>query len=45
LHPEINRFFASLEKFDPINDPEPAPEENVQSIEIQYSAEEIILKW
>jgi alpha-glucosidase len=45
LHPEVNRFFTSLEKFDPINDPEPAPEENVHSMEIQYSPEQIILKW
>jgi alpha-glucosidase len=45
LHPEINRFFAALEKFDPIADPEPAPEENVYSVEIQYSSEQIILNW
>jgi alpha-glucosidase len=45
LHPEVNRFFAPLEKFDPIADPEPAPEENVYSVEIQYSAEQVILTW
>jgi alpha-glucosidase len=45
LNPEINRYFAGLEKFDPIADPEPAPEENVYSVEVQYSSEQIILTW
>jgi alpha-glucosidase len=41
--PEMNRFFAGLEKFDPINDPEPAPEEPVFVMEFDYSPNEIIL--
>jgi alpha-glucosidase len=45
IHPEINRFFAGLEKYDPIKDPEPAPEETVMSIEIPYQSEEIIVQW
>jgi len=45
VHGDINRFFNALEKFDPINDPEPAPEENVYSLEVPYSSEQIILNW
>ncbi len=45
IHPEINRFFTGLEKYDPIKDPEPAPEETVMSIETPYSSEEIRLQW
>jgi alpha-glucosidase len=41
--PEMNRFFAGLEKFDPINDPEPAPEEPVFVMEFDYSPSEITL--
>ena len=45
IHPEINRFFAGLEKYDPIKDPEPAPEETVMAIEIPYSADTITFVW
>jgi alpha-glucosidase len=45
IHPEINRFFAGLEKYDPIKDPEPAPEETVMGIEMAYSANAITLDW
>lgn len=45
IHPEINRFFAGLEKYDPIKDPEPAPEETVMAIEFPYSADRITLAW
>lgn len=45
IHPEINRFFAGLEKYDPIKDPEPAPEETVMAMELGYSAEEIVVAW
>ncbi len=45
IHPEINQFFTGLEKYDPIKDPEPGPEETVMSIEIPYSSEEIRLQW
>lgn len=45
IHPEINRFFTGLEKYDPIKDPEPAPEETVMSIEIPYSSAQINLQW
>lgn len=43
--PEVNRFFAGLEKFDPIHDPEPAPEEPVLVIEFDYHAKEIVVQW
>lgn len=43
--PEINSFFAGLEKYDPIKDPEPAPTENVLVTEFPYHAVEIVLTW
>jgi alpha-glucosidase len=45
LLPEINSFFAGLEKYDPIKDPEPAPEENVLSAEFEYQSKEINIQW
>jgi len=45
IHPEINRFFPALEKYDPIKDPEPAPEETVMAITIPYSSDTITLQW
>lgn len=45
IHPEINRFFTGLEKYDPIKDPEPAPEETVMAIEIPYSPDAIVMAW
>ncbi len=41
----INKFFESLEKFDPFYDPEPAPQEHVHVIEVEYKTEELILRW
>lgn len=45
IHPEINRFFAGLEKYDPIKEPEPAPEETVMAIEVPYSDGIISFVW
>ncbi|HEX8038644.1 MAG TPA: DUF5110 domain-containing protein, partial [Chryseosolibacter sp.] len=45
IHPEINRFFKGLEKYDPIKDPEPAPEETVMSVEVANSADAISFEW
>ncbi len=45
LIPEINSFFAGLEKYDPIKDPEPAPEENVLTAELEYQSKEISIHW
>jgi alpha-glucosidase len=42
---EMNRYFEGLEKFDPFYDPEPAPEESVQTIEVDYTSEEILISW
>ncbi|HEY9008436.1 MAG TPA: glycoside hydrolase family 31 protein [Ohtaekwangia sp.] len=42
---DVNQFFAALEKFDPFFDPEPAPRENVHSVEIEYSTAAITLQW
>ena len=42
---EVNRFFAPLEKFDPIYDPEPAPQEDVHSFETAYSREQFTIRW
>jgi alpha-glucosidase len=42
---EVNQFFGPLEKFDPIYDPEPAPFEDVYSVTVDYSSEEMTIKW
>jgi hypothetical protein len=41
----MNRFFSSLEKFDPIHDPAPAPEEPVQRVHLAYSNDAIEIRW
>ncbi len=45
LHHEMNRFFEGLEKFDPFYDPEPAPEEPVRAIEVDYTSDQILFNW
>lgn len=40
-----NSFFSGLEKYDPIKDPEPAPEEDITLMEMDYTAEEINIHW
>ncbi len=40
-----NSFFAGLEKYDPIKDPEPAPTENVLVTEFDYHTNEIAIQW
>lgn len=45
LSRDINRFFAPLEKFDPIYDPEPAPQEDVHTVEVEYLSDELIFTW
>jgi len=42
---EVNRFFEALEKFDPIYDPEPAPQEDVLTLETDFVAGEIVIQW
>ncbi|HEX6891426.1 MAG TPA: glycoside hydrolase family 31 protein, partial [Chryseolinea sp.] len=41
----INSFFAAMEKFDPIYDPEPAPQENVYTVETPYTTDELVIHW
>jgi alpha-glucosidase len=45
LNHYVNQFFSGLEKYDPIKDPEPAPQEDVVAMEFDYSADEIALHW
>lgn len=45
LHHEVNRFFAPLEKFDPIYDPEPAPQEDVLTTELEYAKGPVAIQW
>jgi alpha-glucosidase len=45
LNAEVNSFFAALEKFDPIYDPEPASQENVYTVETAYTADELVIHW
>jgi alpha-glucosidase len=42
---EANQFFAPLEKFDPIYDPEPAPYSEVYAVEFDYSSDTIVVEW
>jgi alpha-glucosidase len=42
---EANQFFAPLEKFDPIYDPEPAPYSEVYAVEFDYSSDPIVVEW
>jgi alpha-glucosidase len=41
----INSYFSGLEKYDPIKDPEPVPEEDVVTTEMDYTADEITIHW
>ncbi len=45
LDSAINSFFAPLEKFDPIYDPEPAPQENVYTLVTTYTSDNIVIHW
>lgn len=45
LSHEVNSFFAPLEKFDPIYDPEPASIENVYTVETVYTTGQLIIHW
>jgi alpha-glucosidase len=45
LTKEANSYFAGLAKFDPFYDPEPAPTENVMTLEMEYTHDEIVLNW
>lgn len=45
IHPGVNRFFNGLEKYDPIKDPDPAPEEQVMVVEFPYSPDNIMVTW
>jgi alpha-glucosidase len=42
---EVNQFFAPLEKFDPIYEPEPAPYSEVYAVEFDYSSDSIVIEW
>jgi alpha-glucosidase len=41
----VNQFFARLEKFDPIYDPEPAPYSEVYALEFDHSEAAITVEW
>ncbi|HEY3404869.1 MAG TPA: glycoside hydrolase family 31 protein, partial [Ohtaekwangia sp.] len=41
--PETNQFFNSLEKFDPFFDPEPAPQEDVLTLTMEYTPDQITI--
>ena len=42
---DLNISFVALEKFDPIHDPDPAPQQNVHTTELDYVLEEIVIKF
>ena len=45
LNRDINMSFVALEKFDPIHDPEPAPQQNVHIVDFEYIKEEIVVQF
>jgi alpha-glucosidase len=45
LMQDLNMSFVALEKFDPIRDPDPAPIQNVHSVEFEYIKEEIVVQF
>jgi alpha-glucosidase len=45
VRPEVNRFFTGLEKYDPIKEPEPGPEEKVAVVEFPYSTHTLTVSW
>ena len=42
---DVNMSFVALEKFDPIHDPEPAPQQQVHVIDFDYVKEEIFVQF
>ena len=42
---DLNMSFVALEKFDPIHDPEPAPQQQVHVIDFDYVMEEILIQF
>jgi alpha-glucosidase len=45
LRRDVNMSFVALEKFDPIHDPEPAPQQQVHVIDFDYVREEIFVQF
>jgi alpha-glucosidase len=45
LNRDVNMSFVALEKFDPIHDPEPAPTQNVYTVDFDYVKEEIVIQY
>jgi alpha-glucosidase len=41
----VNQYFSGLEKYDPVNDPEPAPVEDVIATQMDYQPGEITIHW
>jgi alpha-glucosidase len=42
---DINTSFVALEKFDPIHDPDPAPQQSVHTVDFDYVKEEIVIQF
>ena len=42
---DVNISFVALEKFDPIHDPDPAPQQNVHAVDFDYEREEIVVSF
>jgi alpha-glucosidase len=43
LQRDINTSFVALEKFDPIHDPDPAPQQKVHTVDFDYGKGEIVV--
>jgi alpha-glucosidase len=42
---DLNISFVALEKFDPIHDPDPAPQQNVHTVDFDYVRDEILVRF
>jgi alpha-glucosidase len=45
LKRDVNVSFVALEKFDPIHDPEPAPQQDVHTVDFDYTSDEIVVQY
>ena len=45
LKQDVNMSFVALEKFDPIHDPEPAPQQDVHTVDFDFTTGEVVIQY
>lgn len=45
LKRDVNMSFVALEKFDPIYDPEPAPQQDVHTVDFDFTTDEVVVQY